>query len=228
MKFIKVGGGYTDIIFKIIFGQRVGALWFLLTLFISMTFFKSLLNNVNDKKWLSIIGSSIYILPFLISSNNIFVEVLLKSCTAFGFITFGYLISQWIKQADIKFYIVIFFFIISIITTMLNGAVDLYDLNYGNPLLYTIMGITGTLSIISLFKSIKLKSKLLSYIGANTLIIMATHQVLLLVFNQIMSNNIIVFMLTLITEIPIIYVINSYAPWLLGKFDLKKKCVENS
>ena len=61
----KSGGGYTDIIFKIIFGQRVGALWFLLTLFISMTFFKSLLNNVNDKKWLSIIGSSIYILPFL-------------------------------------------------------------------------------------------------------------------------------------------------------------------
>lgn len=209
-------------ILKLISGYGIGALWFLPTLFISLTLFRSLLNRLN-KYLIYIISTVIFILPFLVSTNNIFAEVLLRSCTALGFITFGYFISQWIKTADIELHTAILFLVINVIATIFNGAVDLYDLNYGNPLLYTIQGITGTLAIISLFKSIKLKNdKLLSYIGVNTLSIMATHQILLIIINQVISNNTIVFILTLVVEIPIVYLINNYTPWVLGKFKRKR------
>ena len=71
----------------------------------------------------------------------------------------------------------------------------------------------------------KINSKLLSFWGRNTLIIMATHQLILTMFSKINIVNELSFttklILVLVIEYPIIVLINNYTPFLLGK--LKKK-----
>ena len=71
----------------------------------------------------------------------------------------------------------------------------------------------------------KINSKLLSFWGRNTLIIMATHQLILTMFSKINIVNELNFItkliLVLVIEYPIIVLINNYTPFLLGK--LKKK-----
>ena len=69
------------------------------------------------------------------------------------------------------------------------------------------------------------RSKVLDFLGQNTLIIMATHQ---LIINSILAsslgiklNKFIILCLVLAIEYPIIKIINRYLPFMLGKKRIK-------
>ena len=107
---------------------------------------------------------------------------------------------------------------------------DLWSLQFNNVFLYTICSIIGSILIIYLFKTVK-QSKMLNYIGKNSLIIMATHQVLLERFINAFTGRkytyltgLLVFLVILIIEIPIIEIINRYLPFMLGK---KKQAISD-
>lgn len=88
----------------------------------------------------------------------------------------------------------------------------------------------GLLTLIYLFKNIFNKEiKILNYLGKDTLIIMGTHQILIEVIGVFtncerynMSMSFFIFLIVMLLEIPIMYLINNHLSWILGKFNRKK------
>lgn len=169
------------------------------------------------------IGVSGIALSIWILTRSFIALILIRSMIALIFITIGYFLCNIIQNLDLKWYQIIMITALTIILARMNGYVDLWGIQFNNILLYFINSILGSLNII--FISKKLTSRLLSFWGRNTLIIMATHQLILTMFSKIdivnELNFIIKLILVLIIEYPIIILINNYAPFLLGK--LKKK-----
>lgn len=231
--FINISGrgivGFKESILKILTGYGLGALWFLPTLFISLSIFKFLLLKI-DKRMLYFISILILIVPFFIKSDVLIIDVILRAFIAFGFIAFGYSISQLIKKENINIIIGIIMISINIVATIFNGVVDLYSLNFGNPIMYVLQGVTGSLGIIIILMNIKsIKIDFLSKIGENTLIIMSTHQILLMILTRVGLNNTIVFILICLLEIPIVYIVNNYFSWVIGRTNQNKfrRCKKN-
>ena len=66
------------------------------------------------------------------------------------------------------------------------------------------------------------------FFGSNTLIIMATQQIIINYINRFTKQQyylgfkgFYMFLIVIIIEIPIIYIINNYDSWILGKFKNK-------
>lgn len=169
------------------------------------------------------IGVSGIALSIWILTRSFIALILIRSMIALIFITIGYFLCNIIQNLDLKWYQIIMITALTIILARMNGYVDLWGIQFNNILLYFINSILGSLNII--FISKKLTSRLLSFWGRNTLIIMATHQLILTMFSKIDIVNELNFItkliLVLIIEYPIIILINNYALFLLGK--LKKK-----
>lgn len=112
-----------------------------------------------------------------------------------------------------------------------NGRVDLWALKFNNKVLYVLNSLIGSIALIYLFKNIFNNNiKFLIYLGKNTLIIMGTHQILIDIigvftncerYNR--SISFFIFLIVVLLEIPIIYLINNYLPWILGKFNKKER-----
>ena len=212
--------GLETSISKTVCGYGMSALWFLPALFWGLSLFRIFLLvfiKISSKWLLYIICTVIFVLPFLIRTESVVGIVFLRVCTAVGFIGFGHFISLWINKRTINNMIGMLILIINLGATWVNGAVDLYELNYGNPVLYFIQATTGSVAILVFCKNICFKETLFSCIGRNTLTIMATHQMVIIVITQFVSDEKIVFLLTMVVEIPIVYVINKYFPFVLGK-----------
>lgn len=169
------------------------------------------------------IGVSGIALSIWILTRSFIALILIRSMIALIFITIGYFLCNIIQNLDLKWYQIIMITALTIILARMNGYVDLWGIQFNNILLYFINSILGSLNII--FISKKLTSRLLSFWGRNTLIIMATHQLILTMFSKINIINELNFItkliLVLVIEYPIIILINNYASFLLGK--LKKK-----
>lgn len=201
----------------------VDALWFLPALFLSILCF-TLINKNVEMNWIKVIVyTSIYVIPFIVRSENIIMVMILRTCTALGFIAFGNYISSWIKNKDFSIISIFILLIINVLIAYKNGLVDLYGLTFYNPCYYIIGSISGFLFLIGTFKKVKIRLKVLDQIGRNTLIIMATHQICTSLSHIITKNEAIIFIITIILEIPIIYIVNRYMPWIIGKFSNKQK-----
>ena len=64
--------------------------------------------------------------------------------------------------------------------------------------------------------------------GLNSIIIMSTHQNIIIILRKILrveidnlSGETILLLIVILIEYPIVNIINKYAPWIIGKF--KKK-----
>ena len=100
----------------------------------------------------------------------------------------------------------------------------------GNPILCLIGGLIGAYWVIGLSKNIK--SKLLVFIGQNTMTMMGTHMIVFgivwnlcsITFFNIMPlltanlyGEILIFILIIAANLPIMYVYDRYLPFLIGK-----------
>ena len=211
--------------------EKAGATWFLPALFISELTFIGLKKIIKNDKVIIILSLIIFIVPFFIHTVNHFGIVFIRNFTAIGFIAFGYYGYNFLIQNDISMKYLIIALMVNIILAILNKNVDLYSLKYNNAILYFICSISGSCIAIFIFKKLKLnKVKLLfRYFGLNSLIVMATQQVILWsiikkitgidTFNYNFIYGTVVFVLIMIIEVPIIEVINRYLPFLLGNFN---------
>lgn len=89
--------------------------------------------------------------------------------------------------------------------------------------MYVINSVVGATVIILILKNLNVKSRFLRYCGSNSLIIFATHGNLIYLFRKYISTNmhgyisgIGLMILIMLMEVPLIYIIHNYIPWIMG------------
>lgn len=220
-------------ILSVIIGAGVGPLWFLMALFIAEFIYLLLNKTINNKVINIIIITLLFV--FGINGNDIFDSFYLvgiyRSLIALDFYSMGAYASNYLKRIEINNIIILSMLLIALFLGIKNGRVDLWALEFNNKILYVFNSLIGSLALIYLFKNILNKDiKFLNYLGKNTLIIMGTHQILIEIievftkcerYNRSIAFGI--FLMVILLEIPIIYLINNYLSWILGKFNRKEK-----
>lgn len=169
-------------------------------------------------------------------------SIIINSLVAIMFYSFGYLYKVICKSNDKYFNNNIIYLIFAIILILFlyfvsdkNDLVFMTKNYYGNPLLFFVCSIFGTLSILYISKFIN-SSKVFSFFGKNSLIMLSTQfpifrggQQLINLFsdNVIFINDLlkvlINFIFTVLLEIVVIKVVNKYFPSFNGNFKTKKE-----
>ncbi|WP_455544271.1 acyltransferase family protein [Intestinibacter sp.] len=218
-----------NIINSIFMYCKAGATWFLPCLFVAEVVFIFMVKYVENNKLCWLFSALIFLIPFSIEANHQYIIVPLRCFTAFGFISFGYYMYNIVIEKELSFPILIVLLTLNIVLGELNRCVDLWSLGFNNIFLYIASALFGTLFIIFSFKKIK-GNIILEYLGTNTIIIMSTQQVILGIISKFIGvqfydylRGILIFIIAIIIEIPVIYIINNYMPWMLGKFKKKEK-----
>ena len=212
----------------------IDALWFLPALFIGEYIFLLYKRFINKNIYkilffISILGAALVLV--ILNNYNVYSAVLreinivlIRSSVALFFINFGYYTYNIINKINIELYKIIIILLFSIVFSLINGKIDLWSLQFNNLFLYVFNSIVGAFAIIFITKKIN-RSKVLDFLGQNTLIIMATHQLIIkfILATSIGTklNKIVLLCLVLIIEYPIIKIINRYLPFMLGKKRIK-------
>ena len=208
-----------------------GQLWFLLALFLIaniMYFLKKLSLKTQ------ILVNILMILFNLYLSNKInfylpwcFLTVLMAS----NFYWIGnYFKTDILNRKNISNLLLISLLIINLITSHLNGKVDMWGNSYGNLILFFIGAYSGILFLIFFIKKFILNNKFLEYIGKNSLVILAYHRrgitiikvVFIFVLKMFVPENNTIFdlvfsLVEILLCIPIIIILNKYFPFFIGK-----------
>lgn len=180
--------------------------------------------------------------------------MLIRAVICMFFVAFGYwfslcwdkipavsptIVTVYSSAADlligINLLVVVFFL------SRINPSVDLHYCVFGNPYLFFLTAVIGSLGLIFLCKSteiIKNRKPVfpLKYLGKNSLIIMLTHldfyilyvsEVFAMHYNKKISTefgapfNIMIVVFVLIAEVFVIEIINRFFPFLIGKKRIK-------
>mgnify|MGYP001099548321 FL=1 len=205
-------------------GVGIDTLWFLPALFFGEVIFFVLRNLLKNKYVICIISAIIYTLGnFMMKDYGLICLFLGRICIAVGFIMIGNYTMNLIRKRNMPLYGLIVIAILSVILSKINGLVDLNNLVFNNHILYLINSLIGTYLILEISKLIDIDE--IMYWGRNTLIVMATHlNIIYILFNKILGihsfgyvTGMIVFVLLLAVERIIIYVVNRYMPFLMGR-----------
>lgn len=202
---------------------KAGATWFLPCLFVAEVVFIIMIKYINNKNINIMLSVLIFVIPFILKIDNHYLIVILRCFTALGYISIGYFGYNLIINKEIDFKFIILLFLCNMSISYFNGFIDLWNLNFKNPILYFLGSISGVLFIIYSFRKIT-ESKILKYFGQNTIIIMGTQQVILDNIAKFTGQQyysffigIAIFIFVILLEIPIIEIINRYLPFMLGK-----------
>ncbi len=215
-----------------------GPTWFLLTLFLSEVLFYIISRTCKgDKK--SLLNFSILLILIgyaeSITSNNIDMIWHLNTVPmACGLIIIGYLAYNYIKVNEEKIkkinivFPIIFIIIGAYISIFENGSKNVsMNVNNYNSLILTFLSLFFTMSGITLILMKIKKLKMMSFIGRNSLIILALHRPVLFLMDYFIPGfKTASWRSTLITTIlfvlllPVTYLVERFAPFLVG--NLKK------
>jgi len=200
---------------------NVGSTWFLPALFIANVLFYFFLRYY--KKWFKyfaflpvlLIGAKI------IPSSPLYIFIT-RGIIGFTFMYIGYALKNYFLDDYNKRYdILIVAAVLLIMITKLNGQIDLRNSGVHNPIYMILGGIVGTFLTFGIAKH--LDNKAFQFYGKNTIVVMATHSILILPLYHLLNlrpNNISLVLLFIIIsalEIPIILVYNKLFPKLIGK-----------
>ena len=240
-----------------LYGKSV--LWFLTALFFTQCYFVLLRSRLSDKMvplivvviaaagyFLKTILENIYIANadnLLITSIVNFLRSFVRAGMVLPFVALGFYIWKWLMNnmdgfiddnpdKKVKVFQIIkavILLVVNITIAMINWSVDTNNMVFGNIFLYYIGGLAGSFAVIMLFKSLP-AIKPLSYLGRNSLIIMATHldcyilwaglRVGLIIYGLMpVAPVLIIFtvIITLLLECIVIEVVNRYCPFIIGK-----------
>lgn len=210
----------------------VGAVWFLPVLFIAEILFIMLNRYVNNKYLRIFTIIVLTIVPFVVSGKDISVVTLVFARSFIGlcFIFIGYYMFKFINNVNVHWIVVLLMLSLTIPLSKINGDPSIWNLTFNNIFLYFLSAILGSLTIILLFKKLPY-NKHLSYLGVNSLPIMALHQNIIAVINKVIPGwpygsyitGLIVLLIALSINLIFAYVINKHFKWILGKFDKREK-----
>ena len=171
-------------------------------------------------------GSLFYVwLGYLIQAG-------IRVAIALAFLAAGYysmMLLERLQNRVLSLAAAVLFFAVNLWLVYLNGSTDFRSLSLGNPFLYLAGAFTGSLAVILLCQSLP-KLRLLSYLGANSLIIMVTHldcRMMLVSqkFAGLIGNylpNPCLFLINvvlslLLLELAVVYAVNRWFPFLIGR-----------
>lgn len=151
---------------------------------------------------------------------------------AMGFYGIGYVLKeQLVRISQFKaLSLMTILFVIHLAAFYYNTTKpDMYRSIYGNELLFFISGLTGSFAYLLFFKLVPV-FKFLGYLGRHTIVLLATHSRMLTViklalmlilgvtvFNFSEIEKLILSIIQIIMVIPVIWLVNKYAPILDGK-----------
>lgn len=227
-----LSGEFKEYVYFFITGVGRDALWFLTCLFLIEIIFHivSKIKNYSYK----IFVIAVLFLGGLYGAyliNNMILTTLYRVFIGLGFYSLGSYMYNKLKNTNISNITLLLLLMISSILARYNGCVDLWGLNFGNKFIYVFCSIVNSFCIIVIFKKIfdNKEIKSLKFFGRNTLIIMSTQQLIINYINKFTGVDyyntlygIVVFLVVILIEIPIIYLINNYLSFMIGKFPKKE------
>lgn len=167
--------------------------------------------------------------------------VIFRGAVAYAFLMVGYYIKKYSKEQGggrfKELFLAVCFLLLNVAISIQNGRVDLHTLVFNQPLLYFLSAVSGSMAVILLCKNIKIW-KPLKYLGVNSLIIMLTHldcRVMITSINLALWVNqfvtraksyvlyLCIAVFVTVFELAIIYVVNHYFPFLIGKKPKKNR-----
>ena len=215
-------------------GLGIAALWFIQALFICEIAMYFLIKITKDNiKWLLF---SLCIFTLLGCLYNMFIGVRLiwsidVAIMSILFLGLGYIIKRinFINKIDSHILLIIFL-CINLFMGLSNSKVNMYWGKYGNYLMFYMAAISGILVVLIISRKIN-KSRILEFIGQNTIIYLGIHQyVIFSVLNKIKNilslniNNTILIIIaifyvifTIVVLYPIIKILNKNFPFIVGK-----------
>lgn len=209
------------------------ALWFLVCLFLIEIIF-----NIVMKLKYSALQYITFISLFIIGlygekiHHDVMIGItLFRVFVGLGFYALGYYIYKYINKINLPYFVLIALFLFNSFLAFENTWIDLWALRFGNRLIYVTCSVLGSVSMILIFKKLGDLNRfkyVFKFFGSNTLTIMATQQIIINYVNRFTKQQYYIgfkgfymFLLVIIIEIPIIYVVNNYASWILGNFKNK-------
>lgn len=190
--------------------------WFLVATFgANILFF--LLQKLNNK-------FCIWLMTIVICMCSYFSTSILSDFRRMGialaFMTFGYYAADYLKTNNRIFFILAL--LATIIIAFVNGDTSFVAFDFGNPIFYLIGAVSGTYVILCVAKKINFRP--LKYWGENSLVIMATHWLIIMIVHKYVgttnlsyTNGTITLILVIMSEFLIIYIFNKCIPFLIGK-----------
>lgn len=190
------GNGYTDLygqILETVTFRGVSTLWFLPTLFFAFVLhdcFRALLKNRNRILRVIVCAVVLCFIPFWIihvSHNPVYdtpvIDVkyflsltIYRSLAAFWFFEISYLFLDRLTDLPGWFHGIVLAGSLLFVNVIGYSQIDFNMFRFGErPLLFFLMGLVFSCSIIGLLRKADLSLKPLSYIGKASLFIMATH-----------------------------------------------------
>lgn len=217
-------------------------LWFLPCLFISEILYFIIRKNKDTFKR-GIIVLILFIIGIVLCKNKIILPFGIE--TALIALLFLYIGDIFGKKENVilkyKIPLLIFSLIFYIVAFIYNGNVSMLGHKYLNPILFVLGAMSGIGIIYFLaqwFNRIKPLKYTLMYYGKNSLIIMLCHDpikrivskgisILINVDDEIIRNGLLgsisITIIILLIMIPIIFILNNYFPYLIGKNKINKQ-----
>lgn len=214
-------------------------MWFLPCLFTTEIIFYGLMKF---KKFKFVSSFILFVIGYILSINNIILPWGIETAfISILFFYFGYIYKQKKSNLLKNKFICIILFLLSIIDIIvlykLNYTMGMLGHNYGNIALFLIGVLSGSYIILFVcevmvkFLSAKLIN-IFSFLGKNTIIIMCCHEpikriviklvsIITNISEQILRSNIIYSLIIttviLFVILPIIFIINKYLPFVIGR-----------
>lgn len=240
-----------------LYGKSV--LWFLTALFFTQSYFILLRSKLPDRivpPAVVVIAAACYFVSlmlnniYLVNADNLLISSIvnigrsfIRAAMVLPFLAAGYYVWKWLMSnmkgfADEKpekkviiFQMIkaVILIVVNVVLAMVNWSVDTNNMVFGNIFIYYIAGLAGSFGIIMLFKCLPSVS-FLSYLGRNSLTIMATHldcyllwaglRVGLVIYGIVTLAPVLIastVIITLLLECVVIEIINRFCPFIIGK-----------
>lgn len=199
-----------------------GPLWFLLCLLFVEIAFVCIHTFIKNDKLNCTVALILYIVPFLIKTDNAQASFAILCCTAYGFFSLGYYMFDFVKERELSWVKILSLLFAGVILAMINQKTNMYELNYKNPFLYSINAFITSMALVFLFKRVRIK--FLEFWGKNSIVMLALHVLcmsiickVLLINYQTFCGGLLLLFLVCMVLFPVAVITNKFMPQLVGK-----------
>lgn len=204
-----------------------GPLWFLFVMFLSETLFLILYKLSDGFK-----GKSgdymivfLFIMLLFLPQFQAYINIT-TTVMALFFLLIGYEFPNSQGGGYFQYFFIMLTVVVTVLISFINGGVGMPDYQNGYKILFVLGAVTGSYSVIQISKIIQtVRIAPLNYYGRNSLILLGTHYPIIDIVKNIIGidefsivNGCIFLVVLLVIEIGIIYVINNFFPFMVGKF----------
>ncbi len=206
-------------------------LWFLMELFLVEIIFVAVKKIAKDDKIVWCICVCLFLISVSLPEGNHYINILVSTFRYFGFFTIGFYGNKILVKKN-WFLILISLITVFLVAAVFGKRVDGY-LSVAN-IAFLISGLCGTYMTLQ-FGKVNFTEKINNFIlsvGMNTIIIYGTHHIYYAIVGVILGitdyattpiwAGIIMLLIVTALEIPTIYIINRWFPFLAGKRKKKK------